>query len=480
MVFNSLLFALFLPIVFLLYWFIFKRNAITQNILLLLASIVFYLFADWKFIGLLAISGFANYYIAKGIFNQKEGLKRKLFYYSGLFFNIGLLLYFKYFNFFIDSFVSLFNFMGSNISFTPFHILLPLGISFFTFQMIGYLVDVNNEEIEPSNNLLCFFTYLFYFPKILSGPIERVQKFIPQIQEKRTFDYNLAIDGMKQFLWGLFKKLVIAGNLSSTVNLIFGATSRFDSVTLIFGAILFVIQLYADFSGYSDMACGVSKLFGIKIINNFHFPFFSTNISEFWKKWHISLTSWLMDYIFTPLSFILRSYKKWGLIISSIITFLLVGIWHGANWTFIIFGLLHGIFFIPLIIRNKMNVSTKNNNTFFGSINSLIKGLFLFLLISLTAVLINSDNLTAAIEMYKNIVTNLKINIIPEIPKRDFIIMPFVALMFLLEWFHKDKEYGFDLFFIRTKFIRILFYLLILLFTFFLRVDADAFIYFQF
>ena len=250
--------------------------------------------------------------------------------------------------------------------------------------MIGYLIDVNNEVIEPTSDILSFFTYLLYFPKILSGPIERVQRFLPQIQKKREFDDALATDGLRQIIYGLFKKMVIADNCTPIVNSIFNYQDGNGSA-LVLAGMLYIICVYADFSGYSDIACGISKLFNIRITNNFAFPFFSTNISEFWRKWHISLTSWMMDYIFTPLSFILRRFKKLGLFISILVTFTIVGIWHGANWTFIIFGVLHGLYFLPLIFKdsvNKKKIVTDGN--FLPSINAISKMAGLFLLVAVT------------------------------------------------------------------------------------------------
>jgi len=450
MVFNSLNFAVFLLLVFILYWFVFKKNAKTQNILLLVASIVFYCMADWKFIFLLAASGFINFYLAKFIAQKKEGKIRSLFFFSGIILNVGLLLYFKYFNFFIQSFVTLFNYSGAGISFTPFHILLPLGISFFTFQMIGYLIDVNNDEIEPTGDLLGFCTYLAYFPKILSGPIERVQKFLPQIQKKREFDYGMAVDGLREILWGLFKKMVIADNCAEIANTIFNSSAEstlYSGSTLVLGALFYTIQIYCDFSGYSDMACGISKLFNIRIVNNFAFPFFSTNIRDFWKKWHISLTSWMMDYIFTPLSFILRKYKKTGLIISILLTFLLVGLWHGANWTFIVFGLLNGFYFIPQILKGSMN---KNKIVVKGRLTTSLKEFFgmfgLFILISLTAVFFRAENIGHATKYFYDMLSGL-IYSWGYVQTFDLILSKIVLLgviiiFFIIEWLGREQEYA--------------------------------------
>lgn len=483
MIFSSFEFALFLGIVFLLYWFVFKKNARTQNLLLLGASIVFYCMADWKFISLLAASGFVNFYLAKLIAKKEEGKIRRLIFYSGIVINIGILLYFKYFNFFVQSFVSLFNYSGANINFTPFHILLPLAISYFTFQMIGYLIDVNNEEIEPTSDLLGFFTYLAYFPKILSGPIERVQRFLPQIQKKREFNYEMTVDGLRQILWGLFKKMVIADNCTPLVNTIFNNYQNMNGSTLLLGSILYMISIYADFSGYSDMACGVSKLFNIRITNNFAFPFFSTNISEFWKKWHISLTSWMMDYVFTPMSFILRGYKKVGLVISIIITFLLVGLWHGANWTFIVYGFLHGLYFIPLIFnesinRNKIIAEGK----LIPSLSETLRMLGLFLLVSVTIILIRVENIGQALTYISEILSPSLISV-PEFPgkRATLTAIIFIGIMILIEWIGRDQQYAIaHLGFKWKRQLRYAMYYAIIIAIIWYGGEAQQFIYFQF
>ncbi len=305
MVFNSPEFVLFLPIVFILYWFVFSKSAKSQNIILLLSSIFFYVWADWRFLFLVGANVLFNFFIGIQIQDaQKEKHKQQLLW-LGIFFNLGILGYFKYFNFFYDSFVDLINLSGGNLNYSSLKILLPLGISFFTFQTLGYLFDIYNEEIEPCRDILAFSAYVLYFPKILAGPIERAQKFIPQIEVKRLFDNNLAFDGLRQILWGLFAKIVIADNCAGLVNEIFANPETQSGSMLMIGSVFFLIQIYCDFSGYSNIAIGVSKLLGIKLMTNFATPFFSTNISDFWKKWHISLTSWLMDYVFTPLSFLI-------------------------------------------------------------------------------------------------------------------------------------------------------------------------------
>jgi alginate O-acetyltransferase complex protein AlgI len=452
MVFNSFSFAIFLPIVFLLYWLVFNKTYKTQNALLLIAGIVFYSLADWRFISLIAISGIVNFYLTKSIAKKEdESNSRRVMFYVGIFFNIGILLYFKYFNFFIEGFVTLFNYNDAvNLSFTPFHILLPLGISFFTFQMIGYIIDVNNEEAEPINDFLSFFTYLLYFPKILSGPIERIQEFIPQIQKKREFDYTLAIDGLRQFLWGLFKKMVIANKLTVFVNLIFDDYQHMSGNTLLIGAVFYSFSLYADFSGYSDMACGVSKMFNIRITNNFSFPFFSTNISDFWKKWHISLTSWMMNYVYTPLSFLTRKYKKYGLIISITLTFLLVGLWHGPYLTYLAFGVYHGFLFTLLLISSSSLQKKQLRINKFGlpSFVDFFKMMRTFLLVSLGMIIFRSESIESAISYMSEIFSSsLFNNPIEEIKKisigADIIYVSLILVGFVLfEWLQRDKEHA--------------------------------------
>lgn len=489
MVFYSINFAVFLLLVFLLYWLVFKKNAKTQNILLLLASIVFYCMANWKFIFLLAASGFVNFYLAKFIAKNEEGKTRTLFFYTGITLNVGLLLYFKYFNFFIQSFVTLFNYSGAGISFTPFHILLPLGISFFTFQMIGYLIDVNNDVIEPTSDLLGFFTYLAYFPKILSGPIERVQKFLPQIQKKREFDYELAVDGLREILWGLFKKIVIADNCAKYANEIFNNHTLYSGSTLILGVFFFAFQIYGDFSGYSDIACGISKLFNIRIINNFAFPFFSTNISDFWKKWHISLSSWMMDYIFTPLSFILRKYKKSGLIISIVLTFFIVGLWHGANWTFVIWGFYQGVLYIPLIFSGLMFNKEKIvvNKIGLPSLKSFGKMALTFSLVTIGLIIFRSENIGQAWVYIVDILYGL--------PQKSSYIqtynllyweigytIPLLLFLFIIiEWWGRDQEYATAKFGLRWVIpLRWAMYLTIIILILLYSGKEQQFIYFQF
>lgn len=481
MIFNSISFVGFIIPILILYWLMLKNNNILQNVLLLCSSLLFYAIADWRFLILLIISIVLNYCLALKIFNASKEKIQLRFLYLGLVFNIGLLFYFKYFNFFYEGFVEILNFIGVESSYSALKILLPLGISFFTFQTLGYLIDVYNEEVEPSKNLLEFSVFVSYFPKILSGPIERASKMMPQIQEKRVFSYQVFVDGLRQILWGLFAKIVIAENCAAIVNPIFENYQDKSGSVLLLGAFFYLVQVYADFSGYSNMAIGVSKLFGIQLMRNFSTPFFSTNISDFWKKWHISLTSWLLDYVFTPLSFSFRRFNKKGLIISIIITFVIVGLWHGANWTFIIFGLLHGIYFIPIVYSGNINTSqivAKGKNL--PSFKELFKMFALFILLMITDVFFRADSISEALEYIHSIFVNGIFEFPEGLLSSSYLITFFLLVIFFgIEWFHREKKHDFEISNYTIHFRWSLYVSIFLLILFFGR-SSDTFVYFQF
>lgn len=481
MVFNSFDFVIFFVPVFLLYWFLFKKSSFSQNVVLVVVSMLFYAKADWRFLILLLLSVLVNYLLAIKIRSSESEKSEKIFLYLGLFFNVGLLLYFKYFNFFYDGFVQLLNVFGSDLHFSSLKILVPLGISFFTFQTVGYLYDVYNEEIEPSTNLLEFSVFVLYFPKMLSGPIERAASFIPQIKVKRTFSYNLAADGLRQIIWGLFTKIVIAENCAAIVNPIFQNYTNEPGSVLVLGAFFYAIQIYADFSGYTNMAIGVSKLLGIQLTRNFATPYFSTNISDFWRKWHMTLTNWMMDYVFTPLSFMLRSYKKMGLVISIIITFLLVGFWHGDNMTFIVYGFLHGLYFIPLVYSGNMNKSAiVAKGKLLPGLMEVIKMMLLFVLIMFTAVFFRAPNLTIAMKYLSGVVsTNLLTYPEDLVNGQNAVIVGLIFLFIITEWLHREKKHDFDIV-NYPLLLRWFLYILLFLLVLFLGKSAETFIYFQF
>ena len=481
MTFVSYDFALFLPIVFTIYWTLGRNTAKWQNYILLLASGYFFLAIDAIFLLLLLIAMGFTYGIAQQIFRQSDERKMKYWLWLGLAGNVGVLLYFKYADFFIQNAQDAFTFFGVSVHFTLLHVLLPVGLSFYTFQHIGYLLDIYYEEIEPYSNLLHFGLYGMYFPKLLSGPVERAQHFIPQLQTKRLFDTTLAVDGLRQILWGFFAKVVIAENCATLVNPIFHNPSNYDRLSLCLAAFLYAIQLYADFSGYSNMAIGISKLFGIRLLDNFRTPFFSTSIADYWRGWHISLTQWMMDYVFTPLSFTLRNLQKWGTLLAIIVTFLIVGMWHGAQWNFIIYGLVHGLYFVPMVWSGSMQtgdskpIKTKLTFSFFG------KMLALFVLISFTDIIFRSATLSEATNFYQLIIEQPWMIRSSSIFFSGYtvLVLIFISLFFSMEWLTQNKSHNLAIGFMPKPIRWSLYYGLVLLIVIFGK-SSETFIYVQF
>jgi alginate O-acetyltransferase complex protein AlgI len=472
--FISVEFTLFFTVVFYLYWTVFRRNARIQNLFLLFASVIFYCLADWRFTALLLFSALFNFKCGQLIYAGSSESRKKLWLWTGVIVNIGILGYFKYFDFFYNSFSCLLD-----INHRSFNILIPLGISFFTFQVIGYLIDVYNEEMEACSDALIFTTYVTYFPKISAGPIENAQNFFPQIRAKRVFNMQFAVDGLRQILWGLFAKIVIADNCAASIKPIFENPEAYAGSTLVVGAFLYAFQVYCDFASYSNMAIGISKLLGISLTQNFRTPFFSLNISDYWKKWHISLSNWMMNYLFTPLSFAFRNYGKLGLILATVITFVVVGLWHGANWTFIVFGLLHGIYFIPLIIKNTFNSSfIVAQGKILPSLTELLKMLKLFLLVMLTMIVFRSDSVGLAITYYSGIIDRSLFSV-PEV--RPSTLLGFIVIFIVVEWLGREKEFAIQNLGLRwPRFVRVAFYYCIIICVFYFGGKGQQFIYFQF
>lgn len=333
MLFNSIDFAIFLPIVFLLYWFVVNKNLKHQNILILVASYVFYGWWDWRFLSLILFSTIVDYSIGISLSKQENQTKRKILLWTSILVNVGFLGFFKYYNFFLDNFVTAYSFFGHPMSASSLNIILPVGISFYTFQTLSYTIDVYNRKLEPTKDFVVFAAFVSFFPQLVAGPIERAKHLLPQFYVKRTFEYSKAIDGLRQILWGLFKKIVIADNCAKFVSLIFDNSTEYSGSTLVLGLVLFTFQVYCDFSGYSDIAIGTSRLFGFNLMQNFNFPYFSRDFAEFWRRWHISLSTWFRDYLYIPLG---GSRGGVGMKIrNTFVIFIVSGFWHGANWTFI-------------------------------------------------------------------------------------------------------------------------------------------------
>ena len=491
MLFNSFDFIIFLPTVFFLYWFLFNKSFKSQNILLLISSCFFYSWWDWRFLFLILFSASIDYFIGHLIHKEKNFSRRKIILFISIFLNIGLLGFFKYFNFFIESFVDAFCIFGYKINASRLDVILPVGISFFTFQTLGYSIDIYRKKITPCHNIISFYTFVCFFPQLVAGPIERASNLLPQFNKKRNFNYNKAVDGLKQILLGFFKKIVIADNCAIYVNEIFLGYTDFESPTLILGAILFSIQIYCDFSGYSDIAIGTGKLFNINLMQNFAFPYFSKSIAEFWKKWHISLSTWLNDYVFTSLALSFRNHKKKGVFLGVLITFLISGLWHGAGWNYLFWGGLHGLFYIPIVFSKKRFISISNkifikddDLSFFN----LIKIIKTFSLVTLTFIFFRSntlkDGFLYTVGLSNGIFDkNSYINLYNYLYWEIGCFIPIIIILFcFIEWVGRNNKYSIEnLQFYKYSFLRYLFYFLLFLLTFLCcDVSSSEFIYFQF
>jgi len=404
MLFNSFEFLIFFIIIFFLYWLAAKNSLKYQNIILLFGGYVFYGWSDWRLLSYLIVASAINFYLGIYIEKSSNPKYKQWLLYLGMLQGIGGLAFFKYFNFFIISFKDTFHQFGIDFNISTLNLLVPIGISFFTFKTISYLLDINKRKMNACKDCVVFFTYVSFFPTILSGPIDRANKFIPQLEKRREFKYEKATDGIRQIFWGLFKKVVVADYLSTMTNDIFKGYTHYNSITLLAGAVVYAVEIYADFSGYSDMAIGIGRLLGFEVTPNFNYPFFADNIAEFWRRWHISLTSWLTEYVFTPLSIFFRDYGELGVIISIIINFIICGIWHGANWTFVLWGLFHGLYFIPLIIKGTFNKKKKLvKDNLLPTLKQIFNISGTFMLVSLTLVLFRANTISEAFEYYKGI-----------------------------------------------------------------------------
>lgn len=404
MLFNSYSFLVFLPIVFILYWFVFSKSKVTQNIFLLLISYVFYSFWDWRFSFLLAFSTLLDYTSGRIIFNTNDAFKKKIWMRISIFINIGLLCYFKYLNFFIDSFEKFLNYLNLQIDTTTLELILPIGISFYTFHGVSYVMDIYYGRITADKNIIDYSLFVSFFPLLVAGPIERATHLLPQLKQKKYFNYNQAIRGCQLILWGMFKKVVIADSLAPIVDDVFLNYHNYSSITLFVTMLAFGFQIYGDFSGYTDIARGVSKLLGIELILNFNLPFFSKSIPEFWSRWHISLSSWLNDYVFTPFALRFRDLSKYGIFIAVFLTFLISGLWHGASWNFVIWGGIHGLFYLPVVFSNKgfrsLTGKSKNLDLKISDVPNIFLTFFMF---SFTLIFFRSSTISDSIGFIQHI-----------------------------------------------------------------------------
>ena len=435
MLFNSFSFLIFLPVVFTTYWLLRqKEGTIWQNILLILASYVFYGWWDPRFLLLIVLSSAVDF-VAGQLIHDSPTTQKKYWLWMSIAFNLGILGFFKYFNFFVDSFVEAFASLGLETSVYSLQIIIPVGISFYTFQTMSYSLDIYRQQLKPTRDPFAFFAFVAFFPQLVAGPIERASNLLPQFLSKRNFDYTAAADGMRQMLWGFFKKVVIADNCALLVNDIFEHHQSLPGGSLLLGALLFSIQIYCDFSGYSDIAIGCARLFGIQLRQNFAFPYFSRDIGEFWRRWHISLSSWFRDYLYIPLGGSRGS--KAQLLRNIFIIFLVSGLWHGANWTYVAWGLLHALLFLPMILLNQHKKHTGELK--WASLKTGIQMLSTFLLVSLAWVFFRSENISAALEYYAGLFDASLFTIAPH---KLSPLLIWILLMFVFEWLHKSELHG--------------------------------------
>lgn len=477
MLFNSLDFAVFLPLVFLLYWFVFNNNLRLQNALLIGASYIFYGWWDWRFLSLILLSSLVDYFVALAISRQVRERNRSLLLCISLVLNLGLLGFFKYYNFFADSIGSAFTLLGNPVTFHRMSIVLPVGISFYTFQLLSYTIDVYRRKLEPTRDFITFSTFVSFFPQLVAGPIERAVHLLPQFFVKSEFNYSKSVDGLRQILWGLFKKIVIADNCATYVDWAFGNSNGSSGSTIALGAILFAFQIYGDFSGYSDIAIGTARLFGIDLIRNFAYPYFSRNIAEFWRRWHISLSTWFRDYVYIPLG---GNRGTLALKMKNIfIVFILSGFWHGANWTFVIWGLLHAVYYTPLLFfeRYKTFATTAETIKEIG-IRDIIGIGLTFTLTTFAWIFFRSNSVSDAFDHIATLFSKSFFEMPANMPLST---LSFVLLMLVIEWRGRNDEYAIErLGLTWPTFARLSLYYALLVIIFVFGGTSKEFIYFQF
>ncbi|KIA89933.1 MBOAT family O-acyltransferase [Kaistella jeonii] len=477
MLLNSYFFIFFFIILFLIYWRL-GKNATIQNGVLLLGSCIFYFSWSPQFLILLLVTIAATFYISKKIFAADDS-SRKWWSRLGILVVLLQLLYFKYFNFFIENIHDFLQHIGFDTQKNILSIILPIGISFYSFRMIGYLLDVRNKKIKEIPSLLEYSVFVSYFPTMISGPIDRALPFVKQIKLKRDFSSENFTNGLRQLLWGLFKKLVVADSIATITSPIFETYSTLNGSALLIGSMLYFVQLYADFSGYSDMAIGISKLLGIKVHVNFKFPLFAQNAADFWRKWHISLTSWLTDFVFTPLSIQFRDFGKWGLILAIIINFFLIGLWHGAEWHYVVFGLVNGLMYVPLILGGKLGKKLKTTAGLFPTFLEARNIAITFLSFTLIMILFSVKDLAMAGEFYKKIFSSSLFQI-PNFPFQKEVAV-LIFFMLALEWITRHQEFALENFLnSKPRFVRWGFYYVLIFLVFLFYIAPKGYIYAQF
>jgi len=483
MIFNSLDFLIFLPIVFSLYWFFFNKKVNYQNFLILISSYIFYGLWDWRFLILILSSTVVDFFVGQKIYDSKQKKKKQKWLWVSVIFNITLLGFFKYYNFFIGSWQDLLSIFGYTTSNSwTLNIILPVGISFYTFQTMSYSLDIYYKRIHPSRDFISFSAFVSFFPQLVAGPIERASNLLSQIKTKRVFNYTQCTDGLKLILWGMFKKVVVADALGPIVDDIFANYTEYSASTLIFGVCLFSFQVYGDFSGYSDIAIGTSKLFGIELMSNFKFPNFSRNVAEYWQRWHISLSTWFRHYIYIPLGG--SKVSKLKSVRNICIVFLISGLWHGANWTFVIWGAIHALLFIPVFLlgRNRLYVNTViAENSLLPSFKEIAQILWTFILVTFSRIFFRSESITDAFNFLKQIISHFSWENYHHptgYRMTDYFILLFLFTLYEFR-IRRNERSPFPF---KSKWIRLGMYIIIIfsLLIFYDDLNDRSFIYFQF
>jgi alginate O-acetyltransferase complex protein AlgI len=479
MLFNSLSFALFLPIVFFLYWFVFNRKLIYQNFLLLVSSYFFYACWSWHFMLLLLFSTLLDYYTGSRIEAAESIGRRRFWLWLSISINLGFLGTFKYYNFFVQSFADGLSNLGLHVNPWTLHLILPVGISFYTFHGLSYVIDIYKNRIRAEKSFIDYGVFVSFFPLLVAGPIERATHLLPQIKHRRTFDYIQAVNGMRQILWGLFKKLVIADNCATLANNIFDNPTPHVGSELVLGAIFFAFQIYGDFSGYSDIALGTARLFGIELLKNFAYPYFSRDIAEFWRRWHISLSSWFKDYLYIPLGG--SRGGMWMKIRNTFIIFIVSGFWHGANWTFIIWGALNALYIMPSVLlnTNRNNLGIVAENTVLPSARESFQMLTTFTLTVLAWIFFRSPDVGHALTYLSGIFSETLFQK-PEISIFTGTILCLAGFFFIIEWIGRKGNFALSNIGKLPMPLRWVFYFGLILLMFIYQGQAQTFIYFQF
>ena len=478
MLFNSVAFAVFFPIIFVLYWFVTNKNLRLQNIMLVVASYYFYCCWDWRFGFLLAFSTLLDFYSGLAISNSSTKARKKMWLILSVGINLGFLCFFKYYNFFVESFADMLNGFGMQVNYSTLSIILPVGISFYTFHGLSYVFDIYNDKIKPTTNLVNYTLFVSFFPLLVAGPIERATHLLPQIEKPRKFNYTTAVDGLRQILWGLFKKIVIADSCAEFANQIFANSAHHSGSTLLVGALLFTFQIYGDFSGYTDIALGTARLLGFELLKNFSYPYFSRDIAEFWRRWHISLSTWFKDYLYIPLGG--SKGGLWMKIRNTFIIFLVSGFWHGSNWTFIVWGGLNAVYFLPLLLtnNNRNNLEIVAKGRLLPSFREFSGMAITFGLTVIAWIFFRADSIGHAVSYLSGMASKSLFSKPAILP---YAVFGLVALFMVIEWLGREGKYAIEHFGTKWKApVRWAFYMGIIMLLFLFSGKEQEFIYFQF